>query len=124
MDPARRSTLSSASNTSLRGEFSFPSSSSSFSYTHTFRKRRESSTYPRVTTLSKWDDTLVVPPTPIQPFYKKRWFILSRIIIIPLGIALLFIILFPVVRAIVPLVVKRSELDVQVAVITQPQNTT
>lgn len=61
---------------------------------------------------------------PRQPFYKRRWFIISQIIIIPLGIALLFIVLFPVVRAIVQLVVKRSTLDIQVAAISQPQNNT
>ncbi|KAJ7782963.1 hypothetical protein B0H16DRAFT_1494883 [Mycena metata] len=57
-----------------------------------------------------------------QPFYKKRWFIISQLIIIPLGIALLFILLFPVVRAIVQLVVNRSTLDIQVAAITAPTN--
>ncbi|KAJ6607775.1 hypothetical protein B0H10DRAFT_2227490 [Mycena sp. CBHHK59/15] len=64
------------------------------------------------------------PPAqqPHQPFYKKRWFIISQLIIIPLGIALLFILLFPVVRAIVQLVVNRSTLDVQVAAISAPQN--
>ncbi|KAF9562767.1 hypothetical protein CPC08DRAFT_361960 [Agrocybe pediades] len=61
---------------------------------------------------------------PPQLFYKKRWFIISQIIIIPLGIALLFIILFPVLRAIVELVVKRTNLDVQSAIITQPSNNT
>ncbi|KAJ7668375.1 hypothetical protein DFH06DRAFT_1181491 [Mycena polygramma] len=59
---------------------------------------------------------------PKQPFYKKRAFIISQLIIIPLGIALLFILLFPVVRAIVQLVVNRSTLDVQVAAITAPTN--
>ncbi|KAJ7716738.1 hypothetical protein DFH07DRAFT_349612 [Mycena maculata] len=59
---------------------------------------------------------------PKQPFYKKRWFIISQLIIIPLGIALLFILLFPVVRAIVQLVVNRSTLSVQVAAITSPTN--
>ncbi|KAF9484472.1 hypothetical protein BDN70DRAFT_122528 [Pholiota conissans] len=59
---------------------------------------------------------------PKQPFYKKRWFIISQIISIPLAIALLFILLFPVVRAIVALVVKRTSLDIQAAVITQPVN--
>ncbi|GLB37240.1 putative protein of unknown function (DUF3712) [Lyophyllum shimeji] len=56
------------------------------------------------------------------PFYKKRWFIISQIILIPLAIALLFILLFPVVRAIVQLVVKRSQLDIELASISQPQN--
>ncbi|KAJ7928639.1 hypothetical protein B0H13DRAFT_1968281 [Mycena leptocephala] len=59
---------------------------------------------------------------PRQPFYKKRGFIISQLIIIPLGIALLFILLFPVVRAIVQLVVNRSQLSVQVAAITAPAN--
>ena len=76
--------------------------------------------------VSGWDDQTVPPPVVLptrpQPFYKRRWFIVSQIIIIPLGIALLFIVLFPVVRAIVELVVKRTNLDVQLAVITQPVN--
>lgn len=71
--------------------------------------------------------TTAASPTAItsplkQPFYKKRWFIISQIILIPLSIALLFILLFPVVRAIVALVIKRANLDVQAAVITQPIN--
>ena len=57
-----------------------------------------------------------------QPFYKKRWFIVSQIIMIPLGIALLFILLFPVVRAVVQLIVNKSTLDVQQATISQPKN--
>ncbi|KAF9047294.1 hypothetical protein BJ165DRAFT_1464966 [Panaeolus papilionaceus] len=65
-----------------------------------------------------------VPPPPKQPFYKKRWFIISQIILIPLAIALLFILLFPVVRAIVALVVKRTNLSVDIANITFPQNNT
>lgn len=65
-----------------------------------------------------------VPPAapPPQPFYKKRWFIISQIIIIPLSIAFLFILLFPVLRAIAQLVVNKSTLDVQVATISHPQN--
>lgn len=61
---------------------------------------------------------------PARPFYKKRWFIISQSILIPISIALLFILLFPVVKAIVQLVVKRSKLGVTVAAITQPQNDT
>jgi hypothetical protein len=64
------------------------------------------------------------PPPPPISFYKKRWFIVSQIIVIPLGIAMLFILLFPVVRAIVQLVVKHSTLNVDVAAITEPQNNT
>lgn len=63
-----------------------------------------------------------VPVAPKQPFYKKRKFIISQIILIPLTIALLFIILFPVVRAIAALVIKRSNLDIQSVIITQPVN--
>ncbi|PPQ89568.1 hypothetical protein CVT25_012240 [Psilocybe cyanescens] len=77
--------------------------------------------------VSGWEDQPVAlaaasQATPRQPFYKKRWFIISQIILIPLAIALLFILLFPVVRAIVALVLKRANLDVQVAEITQPVN--
>ncbi|KDQ27871.1 hypothetical protein PLEOSDRAFT_1112748 [Pleurotus ostreatus PC15] len=64
------------------------------------------------------------PAPPHVPFYKKRWFIISQLIIIPLGIALLFILLFPVIKAIAQLVVNRSTLDIQVAQITEPLNNT
>ncbi|KAG6857277.1 hypothetical protein H0H87_007110 [Tephrocybe sp. NHM501043] len=64
------------------------------------------------------------PAAPAVPFYKKRWFIISQLILIPLAIALLFILLFPVVRAIVQLVIKRTQLDIESAIITQPQNNT
>ncbi|KAG6878541.1 hypothetical protein C0993_004439 [Termitomyces sp. T159_Od127] len=63
-------------------------------------------------------------PTPTKPFYKKRWFIISSLILIPLGIALLFIILFPVVRAIIQLVIKRTQLEIDTATISHPQNDT
>ena len=63
------------------------------------------------------------------PFYKKkgwwktrRWLI-TWAILAALGIALLFIILFPVIRAIAQLVVNRSVLNVDTAAITNPGNT-
>ncbi|KAJ7251753.1 hypothetical protein B0H12DRAFT_1234031 [Mycena haematopus] len=59
---------------------------------------------------------------PKTPFYKKRGFIISQLIIIPLGIILLFILLFPVVRAIAQDIVNKSTLDIQVAAITAPTN--
>ncbi|KAG6908393.1 hypothetical protein DXG01_004822 [Tephrocybe rancida] len=72
-----------------------------------------------------FDDGPTPPPTPpAVPFYKKRWFIISQLILIPLVIALLFILLFPVVRAIVQLVIKRTQLDIESAIISQPQNNT
>ncbi|KAF5386260.1 hypothetical protein D9615_002421 [Tricholomella constricta] len=74
---------------------------------------------------SPWDQPSAPPAdaSPV-PFYKKRWFIISQIILIPLGITLLFVMLFPVVRAIVQLVVKRTQLDIQVAIISEPRNNT
>lgn len=56
------------------------------------------------------------------PFYRRRKFIISQLIIIPLGIALLFILLFPVVKAIAQMLVNKSTLDIQSAIITNPQN--
>lgn len=56
------------------------------------------------------------------PFYKRRKFIISQLILIPLAIALLFILLFPVVTAIVQLVVNRTTLNIEVAQISSPQN--
>lgn len=59
---------------------------------------------------------------PQPPFYKRRAFIISQAIIIPLGIVLLFVLLFPIVTAIVQLVVNRSQLGVDVATISSPSN--
>ena len=44
----------------------------------------------------------------IQPFYKKRWFIVSLIVVGLVGIGLLFVILYPVIRAIAQHVVDVS----------------
>ncbi|TFK75313.1 hypothetical protein BDN72DRAFT_885777, partial [Pluteus cervinus] len=62
------------------------------------------------------------PAAPVVPFYKKRWFIISQIVLVPVSIALIFILLFPVVRAIVQLVVNRARLNIEVATITVPAN--
>ena len=59
---------------------------------------------------------------PQPPIYKRKWFLWCAGISIPLGIALLFIILFPVVKAIVQLVVNKSHLGVETAQISNPQN--
>ncbi|KAF8557967.1 hypothetical protein OG21DRAFT_1504634 [Imleria badia] len=61
------------------------------------------------------------PPKP--PLYKRRWFIITSVIGACLGIALLFIILFPVVRAIIQDVVNKTTLDITMAAITSPTNT-
>ncbi|KAL4074292.1 hypothetical protein J3A83DRAFT_4234939 [Scleroderma citrinum] len=58
-----------------------------------------------------------------SPLYKRRWFRVTSVIGVLLGIALLFIILFPVVKAIVQYVVNQSQLDVTTAAITNPSNT-
>ncbi|KAH7915074.1 hypothetical protein BJ138DRAFT_1122997 [Hygrophoropsis aurantiaca] len=65
-------------------------------------------------------NTPASPPRP--PLYKRRWFIITSIIGALLGIALLFIVLYPVVRAIVQLVVNRSTLNIETAAITSPSN--
>lgn len=57
------------------------------------------------------------------PFYKKRWFIISQVIAVLIGIALLFVILFPVVGAIAQHVVDVSVLNVDTVAIVQPSNT-
>ncbi|KAF9051008.1 hypothetical protein BDZ89DRAFT_1056905 [Hymenopellis radicata] len=62
------------------------------------------------------------PATPVVPWYKRRKFLISQAIIIPLGIALLFILLFPVVSAIAQLVVNRSVINIDEAAISSPQN--
>jgi flagellar biosynthesis/type III secretory pathway M-ring protein FliF/YscJ len=74
----------------------------------------------------QYDNTTATTTTPSQqqeqPFYKKKWFIVFAIGAALIGIAFIFILLFPVVRAIVQTIVKKSTLDVQRATITQPQN--
>lgn len=56
------------------------------------------------------------------PFYLRRWFIVTGVVLGALGLALLFIILYPVVKAIAQLVVNRSVLGVDQVMITNPQN--
>ena len=56
------------------------------------------------------------------PFYLRRWFFVTGIILGALGLALLFVILYPVVKAIAQLVVNRSVLNVDQALISNPQN--
>ncbi|KAG1742190.1 hypothetical protein EDB19DRAFT_1702736 [Suillus lakei] len=69
-------------------------------------------------------DAATAPPaTPKPPLYKRRWFIITSIIGACLGIALLFIILFPVLRAIVQYVINQSTLNIQQAAILSPSNT-
>ncbi|KAJ7594702.1 hypothetical protein C8J56DRAFT_446479 [Mycena floridula] len=69
-------------------------------------------------------ETAAATPAAAQrvPFWKTRKFIISQIIIIPLGIVLLFVLLFPVVTAIAQLVINRSQLNILTAEISSPQN--
>ncbi|KAK0241921.1 hypothetical protein EDD85DRAFT_820884 [Armillaria nabsnona] len=83
-----------------------------------------STTDPSATNQPNAPDAPPQDAAPPVPWYKKRKFIISQAIIIPLGIPLLFILLFPVVTAIVQLVVNRSVINVDVAFITEPQNNT
>ena len=57
-----------------------------------------------------------------SPFYRRPWFVITGLIVDALGLALLFIILYPVVKAIAQLVVNRAVLNIDVAMITNPQN--
>ncbi|KAF9453734.1 hypothetical protein P691DRAFT_755360 [Macrolepiota fuliginosa MF-IS2] len=52
------------------------------------------------------------------PFYRKPWFIFINIFLFLIGIALLFIFLYPVVRAIIQTIVNRTVIDVKSAAIT------
>jgi len=56
------------------------------------------------------------------PLYKRRWVIITSIVVTLLVIVLLFIILFPVIRAIIQLVVKRSQIEIDRAIISNPTN--
>jgi len=56
------------------------------------------------------------------PFYKSRRFLISQAIAIPAGIGLLFVMLFPVVKAIAQHIVNVSKLNVDRVVISEPVN--
>jgi hypothetical protein len=66
---------------------------------------------------------VVASAAPKPPLYKRRWFIFTSVVGACLGIALLFIILFPVLKAIVQDVVNKAQLDITTAAITNPTNT-
>ncbi|KAH7108191.1 hypothetical protein BKA62DRAFT_764259 [Auriculariales sp. MPI-PUGE-AT-0066] len=63
-----------------------------------------------------------VPPPQKTPFWKTRKFIICQIISFLLFIVILFVLLFPVVKAIAQLVVNRSTLQIDSAQIISPQN--
>ncbi|KAI0370690.1 hypothetical protein BV20DRAFT_966193 [Pilatotrama ljubarskyi] len=62
-----------------------------------------------------------VPP-PKPPLYKRRWFIIANVVGACLGIAILFILLYPVVHAIAQHIVNVSVLNVDKAAIVNPTN--
>ncbi|KAG1785555.1 uncharacterized protein HD556DRAFT_110398 [Suillus plorans] len=69
-------------------------------------------------------DAARLPAAAPRPhLYKRRWFIVTSIVGACLGIALLFIVLFPVLRAIVQYVINQSTLNIQQAAILSPSNT-
>ncbi|RDX40651.1 hypothetical protein OH76DRAFT_1365915 [Lentinus brumalis] len=62
-------------------------------------------------------------PAPKPPLWKRKWFIITNIVAALLGIAILFILLYPVVHAIAQHIVNVSVLNVDQAQITNPTNT-
>jgi len=58
-----------------------------------------------------------------KPFYKRRWFIISQVIACFVGIGLLFVLLFPVIKAIAQHIVDVSKLNVDRVMISEPTNT-
>ncbi|KAK2467793.1 hypothetical protein APHAL10511_000088 [Amanita phalloides] len=63
------------------------------------------------------------PSTPARvPFYRTRWFIIAQFIFSLIGFAMIFILLWPVVRAVVQLIVNKATLDVQVLEVSSPTN--
>lgn len=58
-----------------------------------------------------------------KPFYKRRWFVISQVISCIIGIGLLFVLLFPVIKAIAQHIVNVSELNVDRVMISEPTNT-
>ncbi|KAF8332887.1 hypothetical protein F5887DRAFT_1080561 [Amanita rubescens] len=67
-------------------------------------------------------DPFPLPTRPPTPLYKRKWFIISQIILGAIGFAMIFILLWPVVRAVVQLVVNRTTLDIQVATVSNAAN--
>lgn len=68
-------------------------------------------------------DAVVTPVAAPKPLSKRRWFIITSVVGACLGIALLFIILFPVLRAIVQYVINQSILNIQRAAKLSLSNT-
>ena len=64
-----------------------------------------------------------VPRAPKPPLWKRRWFIIANIVGALLGIAILFILLYPVVHAIAQHIVNVSVLNVDRVEIVNPSNT-
>ncbi|TBU46075.1 hypothetical protein BD309DRAFT_663805 [Dichomitus squalens] len=62
------------------------------------------------------------PKKPKKPLWKRRWFIISQIVAACLGIAILFILLYPVIHAIAQHILKVSVLHVDAAQITSATN--
>ncbi|KAI0773181.1 hypothetical protein BD413DRAFT_603560 [Trametes elegans] len=60
---------------------------------------------------------------PKPPLYKRRWFIIANVVGACLGIAILFILLYPVVHAIAQHIVNVSVLNVDRVAIMNPTNT-
>jgi len=58
-----------------------------------------------------------------EPFYKRRGFIISQVIACFVGIGLLFVLLFPVIKAIAQHIVNVSKLNVDRVMISEPTNT-
>ena len=60
---------------------------------------------------------------PKKPLWKRRWFIITQIVVALLGIAILFILLYPVIHAIAQHIINVSVLNVDGAQIINPTNT-
>lgn len=58
-----------------------------------------------------------------KPFYKRRRFIISQVIACFVGIGLLFVLLFPVIKAIAQHIVNVSKLNIDRVMILEPTNT-
>lgn len=57
------------------------------------------------------------------PLYKRRWFLVSQAISCLVGIGLIFVLAYPVVKAIAQHIVNVSRLNVDRVVIAEPTNT-
>lgn len=110
-----------------------PASEPPAGYDATGTQHTQSAPAPAAGTLAGGADTTegttaagaaIAAGTTKPPFYRRKWFIVCQIVTAIIGIVIIFVLLFPVVRAIAQSIVNKSQLNIETAAIVGPQNTT